>query len=256
MVQIEVCELVGSSPAMASLRREIAVAAKSSAKVLITGESGVGKDLTARRFHRQSTRRSQPFRAINCASVPDTLLESELFGHVRGSFTGAVRDQQGPLRIRARRNGASSTRSATAARVCKACSCDFCSLASSRRSARAGSARHVDVRVVATTQRDLLEQVSEGEFRLDLYYRLNVIRIDVPPLRDRVEDIPDLDRSFRGEVQPALPGALPGDCRRSLGVAHQLPLAWQRARAAKPRGAFCDHGEGGRPRSRLACGRR
>ena len=195
MVQIETCELVGSSPAMASLRREIAVAAKSSAKVLITGESGVGKDLTARVLHWQSTRRSQPFRAINCASVPDTLLESELFGHVRGSFTGAVRDQQGLFEsahggtVVLDEIGDSSPRM-------QGLLLRFLQFGELQKVGESGSARHVDVRVVATTQRDLLEQVSEGEFRLDLYYRLNVIRIHVPPLRDRVEDIPDLIGHF------------------------------------------------------------
>ena len=255
MVQIETCELVGSSPAMASLRQEIAVAAKSSAKVLITGESGVGKDLTARVLHWQSTRRSQPFRAINCSSVPDTLLESELFGHLRGSFTGAVRDHQGVFEsahggtVVLDEIGDSSPRM-------QGLLLRFLQFGELQKVGESGSARHVDVRVVATTQRDLLEQVSEGEFRLDLY---------LSPQRDpdpraaaarQGRGHPGFDRSFRGEVQPALPGALPCDRRRSLGVAHQLPLAWQRARAAKPRGAFCDHGEGGRPRSRLACGRR
>jgi transcriptional regulator with GAF, ATPase, and Fis domain len=191
MVQIEACELVGSSPAIASLRREIAVAAKSSAKVLITGESGVGKDLTARVLHWQSTRRSHPFRAINCASVPDTLLESELFGHVRGSFTGAVRDQQGVFEsahggtVMLDEIGDSSPRM-------QGLLLRFLQFGELQRIGETGAARCVDVRVVATTQSDLLDRVRAGEFRLDLYYRLNVVRIHVPPLRERIEDIPEL----------------------------------------------------------------
>ena len=142
---------MGSSPAMASLRREIAVAAQSSAKVLITGESGVGKDMTARVLHRQSTRRSRPFRAINCASVPDTLLESELFGHVRGSFTGAVRDHRGVFEsahggtVVLDEIGDSSPRM-------QGLLLRFLQFGELQRIGETGSARHVDVRVVATTQ--------------------------------------------------------------------------------------------------------
>jgi DNA-binding NtrC family response regulator len=195
MVQIEACELVGSSPAIANLRREIAVAAKSSAKVLITGESGVGKDLTARVLHWQSTRRSRPFRAINCASVPDTLLESELFGHVRGSFTGAVRDQQGVFEsahggtVMLDEIGDSSPRM-------QGLLLRFLQFGELQRIGETRSARCVDVRVVATTQSDLLDRVRAGDFRLDLYYRLNVIRIHVPPLRERIEDLPTLVEHF------------------------------------------------------------
>ena len=189
------CELIGSSAAIASLRREIAVAAQSSAKVLITGESGVGKDMTARVLHRRSKRRSRPFRAINCSSVPDTLLESELFGHMRGSFTGAVRDRRGVFEsahggtVVLDEIGDSSPRM-------QALLLRFLQFGELQRIGESGSVRRVDVRVVATTQRNLIERVTAGMFRLDLYYRLNVIRIHVPPLRERLEDVPALVEHF------------------------------------------------------------
>jgi transcriptional regulator with GAF, ATPase, and Fis domain len=195
MYDNEECELVGSSPAIVSLRREIAVAAQSGAKVLITGESGVGKDVTARVLHRRSKRRSRPFRAINCSSVPDSLLESELFGHVRGSFTGAVRDHKGVFESAHGGTVLLDEVGDSSARM-QGLLLRFLQFGELQKIGQYGSARYVDVRVVATTRRDLLEQVSEGEFRLDLYYRLNVIRIHVPPLRDRVEDIPDLIDHF------------------------------------------------------------
>jgi DNA-binding NtrC family response regulator len=195
MHDIKECELVGSSPAMASLRREISVAAATSVKVLITGESGTGKELAARVLHDRSARRERPLRAINCSSVPDTLLESELFGHLRGSFTGAVRDHQGIFEgahggtVVLDEIGDSSPRM-------QGLLLRFLQFGELQRIGESGSARHVDVRIVATTHRNLLERVGAGEFRLDLYYRLNVIRIHVPPLRERIEDLPSLVDHF------------------------------------------------------------
>jgi DNA-binding NtrC family response regulator len=201
------CELVGSSPAIADLRRAIAVAAKSTTKVLITGESGVGKELTARVLHNWGPRRSKAFRAINCSSVPDTLLESELFGHVRGSFTGAVRDHQG---IFASTDGGTVVLDEigdSSARM-QGLLLRFLQFGELQRIGEAGWGRQVDVRVVATTRRNLRERIAEGEFRLDLYYRLNVIGIHVPPLRDRVQDIPELIDHFaaRFSEQYQMPG--------------------------------------------------
>jgi transcriptional regulator with PAS, ATPase and Fis domain len=195
MHDIQECELVGSSPATVNLQRELAVAAQSTAKVLITGESGAGKDMAARVIHDKSKRRSRPFLAINCSSVPDTLLESELFGHLRGSFTGAVRDRQGVFE---------SARSGTivldeigdsSARM-QGLLLRFLQFGELQRIGETGTSRYVDVRVVATTQRNLLAQVASGDFRLDLYYRLNVIHIHVPPLRERRGDIPALVERF------------------------------------------------------------
>jgi DNA-binding NtrC family response regulator len=195
MYENQESELVGSSLAMVRLRREVEVAAQSSAKVLITGESGTGKGVTARVLHRRSQRRSRPFRAINCSSVPDTLLESELFGHVRGSFTGAVRDHQGVFESAHGGTVVLDEIADSSARM-QGLLLRFLQFGELHKIGECGSARHVDVRIVATTCRDLIRQVSTGEFRLDLYYRLNVIRIHVPPLCDRVEDIPTLIDHF------------------------------------------------------------
>jgi transcriptional regulator with GAF, ATPase, and Fis domain len=183
-------DLIGSSSAMARLRQDVATAAKSSAKVLITGESGVGKELVARAVHCAGARRSKPLRPVNCAGVPDTLLESELFGHLRGSFTGAVRDHQGVFETA---NGGSVILDEigdSSARM-QALLLRFLQFGELQRIGDS-RARHVDVRIMATTGRDLRALIVEGEFRLDLYYRLNVISVRVAPLRERVDDIPAL----------------------------------------------------------------
>jgi transcriptional regulator with GAF, ATPase, and Fis domain len=190
-------DLIGVSPAIVKLRQEIAVAARSTAKVLITGESGAGKDLAARIVHHSSERRMRPLRGISCAGVPDTLLESELFGHVRGSFTGAVRDHRGIFEsahggtVVLDEIGDSSPRM-------QSLLLRFLQFGELQRIGDSAS-RCVDVRVVATTRRDLRTLVAEGEFRLDLYYRLNVVAIHVPPLRDRVDDVSPLLAHFMTE---------------------------------------------------------
>ena len=199
------CELIGSSHAMARLRQEVAVAAKSSAKVVITGESGAGKELVAGAVHRSSPRRLQPLRAVNCAAVPDTLLESELFGHLRGSFTGAVRDHQGVFEAANGGTVVLDEISDSSARM-QALLLRFLQFGELQRVGDSGF-RQVDVRIIATTRRDLRELIAEGEFRLDLYYRLHVIGIRVPPLRERVDDIPMLLDHFlmRFSIQYRLP---------------------------------------------------
>jgi transcriptional regulator with GAF, ATPase, and Fis domain len=195
MQQIDEYQMVGSSVPMARLRQEVAIAAKSDAKVLITGESGAGKELVARILHHTGWRRSKPLRAINCAAVSDDLLESELFGHVRGSFTGAVRDHQGIFE--AARSGTvildeigeSSARMQTLL-------LRFLQFGELQRVGEIGCVRHVDERVVATMHRNFRELIAQGEFRLDLFYRLNVIAIHVSPLRERADDIPTLLEHF------------------------------------------------------------
>jgi two-component system nitrogen regulation response regulator NtrX len=183
--------LIGGSARMASLRREIAVAARSDAKVLITGESGVGKEIAARALHQSGIRRQRPFHAINCASLPDTLLESELFGHVRGSFSGADRDRQGILESTHRGTVLFDQIGDSSARM-QGLLLRFVQSGEIQRIGDDGFGRHVDVRVIATTHRKLLEEVAAGQFRLDLYYRLNVIPLHVPPLRERIDDVPAL----------------------------------------------------------------
>jgi transcriptional regulator with PAS, ATPase and Fis domain len=187
-------DLIGASPAMTVLRREVAVAARSNAKVVITGESGAGKEITARALHAASRRCLRPFRAINCSSIPDELLESELFGHMRGSFTGAVRDRQGAFEA-AHGGTVLLDHIADSSLRMQALLLRFLQFGEVQKIGD-DLTKYVDVRIVATAHGDLLEQVSAGAFRLDLYYRLNVIRIHVPPLRERPEDIPALLEYF------------------------------------------------------------
>src|SRR6516162_9791465 len=170
--------LVGFSTAMREIEQEILCASRSSAKVLITGESGVGKEVVARLIHQRSERASSPLVTINCAGVPDTLLESELFGHMRGAFTDAYRDKRGWLD---QAHGGTIFMDEVG------------------EIQRVGSDRvnsKVDVRVIAATNRDLMSRIADKSFREDLYYRLNVIHLAIPPLRERREDVEPLFTYF------------------------------------------------------------
>ncbi len=198
-------ELVARSPAMASAVTLVQRAAATEATVLITGESGTGKEVVARAIHNTGDRRAARFVAINCAAIPETLIESELFGHAKGSFTGATADHRGlfeeahggtifldeiadlPLSMQVKLN-----------RVLQ-----------ERRVRRVGATEEqpIDVRVLAATNVDLKARVATGQFREDLFYRINVLHIDLPPLRDRREDIPALaayllERHRRGSLEP------------------------------------------------------
>ena len=187
--------MLGTSAAMRAIEQEIDVAANCSAKVLITGESGVGKELVARLIHEGSARRANKFVAINCAGLPDSLLESELFGHVRGSFTGAYRDKKGWLEaahggtIFLDEVGEMSLRM-------QAMLLRFLETGEIQRVGSERPLPPLDVRVIAATHRNLAECVKDRTFREDLYYRLNVVHIEVPPLRDRRGDIPVLLNHF------------------------------------------------------------
>ena len=187
--------IVGASPQMAEVLRLAHRAALGDAKVLITGESGVGKDLVAREIHAHSTRAHGPFIAVNCAGLTETLLESELFGHVKGSFTGAYRDKIGKLEqahggtLFLDEVGEMSLRM-------QALLLRFLEQGELQRVGAHDRARYVDVRVVAATNRNLAERVGAGEFREDLLYRLRVIHIHVPPLRERRTDIRPLVEHF------------------------------------------------------------
>jgi len=187
-------QIVGDSPLLARVRDSIGKAAPTSATVLIWGESGVGKELVARAIHRESLRRDGPFVQVNCAAIPDELIESELFGHEKGSFTGASDRQIGKFEqadkgtIFLDEVGDMSLK--TQAKVLR--------VLQEQELERLGSNRiiKVDVRVIAATNKNLEEEIIKGTFREDLFYRLNVIPIHVPPLRERKEDIPGLIRHF------------------------------------------------------------
>lgn len=180
--------LIGDGPLMAHLRTDIETAARSDAKVLIVGETGVGKEVVARLVHNAGLRRQQKFVAINCAGLPDSLLESELFGHVRGSFTGAYRDKLGLAALADRGTLFLDELGEMSARMQGI----LLRFAETLEIHRLGADRidgRVDVRIIAATNRNLMERMTSGDFREDLYYRLNVIHLIVPPLRERGADI-------------------------------------------------------------------
>lgn len=184
-------QFVGASLAIREIQLDIECAGRTDAKTLITGESGVGKEVVANLIHYESRRRFAPFVAINCAGIPDSLLESELFGHVRGSFTDAHRDKKGWLdqaqggTVFLDEIGEMSSRMQAV----------LLRFLESGEIQRVGADRPhaiAAVRIIAATNRDLTARIAEKQFREDLYYRLNVIRIAIPPLRERPEDIQPL----------------------------------------------------------------
>lgn len=183
-------EMVGSTPEMQAIFKLIGQIAPSNATALITGESGVGKELIARAIYRHSLRKGQPYMAVNCAAIPDALLESELFGHEKGAFTGATQVRQGKFEycdegtlFLDEVGDLSSNTQAKLLRVLQ-----------NGEITRIGSnvPIHVNVRMIAATNKNLEREVAEKRFREDLFYRLNVVRIEVPPLRERKSDIPTL----------------------------------------------------------------
>src|SRR5262245_19888567 len=187
--------LVGNSPAMLDLKAEIDRVSRSDAKVLITGESGSGKELVAQGIHVGSARAVREFVAVNCAGLPETLLESELFGHVKGSFTGAYRDKLGKLELADHGTMFLDEIGEMTLRM-QGLLLRFLETGELQKVGADRVIGRVDVRVIAATNRNLREMISQGTFREDLFYRLNVIHLVVPPLRDRREDIPTLAKYF------------------------------------------------------------
>ena len=186
--------VIGRSPAMVALFQMVGTVAKTNSTVLVTGESGTGKEMVARAIHENSLRREHPFVALNCGAVPETLLESELFGHMKGAFTGADTMKKGLVEVAERGTifldeigEMNATMQVKLLRVLQ-----------DRRFRRLGGTEEVqaDIRIVAATNQDLAKLVGEGKFREDLYYRINVIEIHLAPLRDRREDIPLLADHF------------------------------------------------------------
>ena len=186
--------LIGDSPVMQRVYRTVAKAARSEATVLVTGESGTGKELVARAIHYTGARGSSPFLPVNCGSIPEHLLESELFGYVKGAFTGATTTRAGFFQTA---DGGTlfldeigETSPAMQVRLLRVLQDgEVCMVGSNR-------PRKVDVRIIAATNRDLAAQVKQGAFREDLYFRLNVLTVEVPPLRERGEDLLLLVRHF------------------------------------------------------------
>jgi two-component system response regulator AtoC len=180
---------------MLDLKAEIERVARSDAKVLVTGESGTGKELVAQAIHAGSARSERPFVAVNCAGLPETLLESELFGHVRGSFTGAYRDKLGKLELASNGTMFLDEIGEMTLRM-QGLLLRFLETGELQKVGADHVAGRIDVRVVAATNRNLRDMIVQGTFREDLFYRLNVIHLAVPPLRDRRDDIPSLAQHF------------------------------------------------------------
>jgi DNA-binding NtrC family response regulator len=215
--------ILGSSDAIRQVMRTISAVAPAKAAVLIQGESGTGKELVARAVHEQSDRRHMPFVRLNCAAIPEGLIEAALFGHEKGAFTGAVRQAAGAFE---RANGGtllldeiSEMRLDLQAKLLRVLQ-EF-------EFERVGGSRtlRVDVRVIATTNRDLAADAREGRFRQDLFYRLNVVSITVPPLRTRPEDIPVLAMQFLLRSARDMNKRIDGIDRRALELllAHRWP---------------------------------
>jgi two-component system response regulator HydG len=192
---MELTKLVGASPAIQALQEEIYYASRCDAKVLITGESGAGKEIVARLIHEGSTRRRAQLITVNCAALTETLLETELFGHVRGSFTGAYRDRSGVFELANRGTVFMDEIGETTPRM-QGLLLRFLETGEIQRVGSDQVSTRVDVRVIAATNRVLVESVAAKTFREDLYYRLNVIHLQVPPLRNRKDDVPLLLRHF------------------------------------------------------------
>ena len=254
-------DLVGQSVALRDIVRQIDVVAPTEASVLILGETGTGKELVAHEIHRRSARKDGPFVRVNCASIPRELFESEFFGHVRGSFTGAVKDRAG--RFEAAEGGTLFLDEV--GEIPLDIQNKLLRVLQEKRYERVGDdrTRRADVRVVAATNRDLKKEAAAGRFREDLYYRLNVFPIEVPPLQERMDDIPLLAKHFVALstrelncVKPRLTRAAvlklqsydwPGNVRelrnvieravilaRGAALDFDLPLYGQAAPAARP----------------------
>ena len=237
----EFCNIIGRSDAMLAVFKMIETIARTNSTVLITGESGTGKDLVARAVHYNSLRREHPFVALNCGALPETLLESELFGHMRGAFTGADANKKGLIEVA--EHGTifldeigemSATMQVKLLRVLQ-----------DRRFRRLGGTEEVqaDIRVIAATNQDLQKMVAENRFREDLYYRINVIHLHLPPLRERREDVPLIAEHFLTKYSEGIEKPVRSISREALdaltaydwpGNVRELENAIERAVALEP----------------------
>ena len=256
-------QMIGESYAMAKLREQVAMAAPTNGRVLIIGENGTGKELVARNIHGMSRRRSAPFVEVNCAAIPEELIESELFGHVRGAFTGAVADRRGKFEtahggtIFLDEIGDMSLK--TQAKVLRV-------LQEQVMEPVGGSTRiRVDARVLAATNKDLPAEIRAGRFREDLYFRLNVVPIFVPPLRERTEDVALLADHFMAMMareygrraktfDPDAVAALqrypwPGNVRELRNLIERLMIMVPGDRVSSRDLTFLEHGIGTPPQA-------
>jgi DNA-binding NtrC family response regulator len=210
--------IIGKSRAMARLFQLLETVAATNSTILVTGETGSGKELVAKAIHQHSPRHVHRFVAVNCSAIPETLLEAELFGHVRGAFTGAVGNRQGRFEM-AHKGTLLLDEVGT---MSAALQMKLLRVLQEREFERIGDTHttKVDVRVIAATHSDLRQMVADGQFREDLYYRLNVIPVQIPPLRDRKEDIPLLVQHFLEKFAPGTP-AEDGAGRPGLTVSQE-----------------------------------
>lgn len=189
--------ITGKSPPVTALKKQIAVAAPTDAWILLTGENGTGKELVARTIHQMSPRADHPLIDVNCAAIPDELIESELFGHEKGAFSGAASKKIGKFELANKGtiflDEIGDMSSKTQSKLLR--------VLQEQKFQRIGGSRilNVDVRVIASSNKDLKKEIEKGNFREDIYYRLNVIPIEVPPLRNRLEDVPLLVETFLKE---------------------------------------------------------
>jgi len=212
--------ILGRSQRMQKLFQLLDTVARSSSTILITGETGTGKEVVARAIHHNGARRAYRFVALNCSAIPEPLLEAELFGHVRGAFTGAIGARQGRFE-QAHKGTIFLDEVGT---MSPGLQMKLLRALQEREFERVGDSQtiKVDVRVIAATHSDLLRMVAEGSFREDLYYRLHVIPVHLPPLRDRREDIPLLVQHFLQKFAPTSPMQVSQDAMRAL-MAYQWP---------------------------------
>ena len=233
-------DLVGTSNIMADLRAEIQQVAAYDSKVLVTGHSGVGKELVAQAIHKCSPRAGRPFVAMNCAGIPETLLESELFGHTRGSFTGAYRDQPGKLQMADHGTVFLDEIGEMTLRM-QGLLLRFLETGEIQKVGSDTLARVVDVRIIAATNRNLRDMISEGNFREDLYYRINVVNLVIAPLCERRSDVPMLidyflhrltsnGRSTLRQISPEAKAVMkayawPGNVRELMNVVERMSVS-------------------------------
>jgi two-component system, NtrC family, nitrogen regulation response regulator NtrX len=215
-------QMVGTSPALQAVRELIAKVGPTAARVLITGENGTGKELVARGLHETSPRRDQAFVEVNCAAIPSELIESELFGHMKGSFTGAFMDRAGKFE---QADGGTLFLDEVGDMSLSAQS-KLLRVLQEGVVTRIGGSKsiQVDVRVLAATNKDLEGEIGEGHFREDLLYRLNVVPIEVPPLRDRLEDVPALVAHFAERLSAS--AGVPGKKFADDAMARLQSRAW------------------------------